>query len=178
MEITDKTNLLALNAAIEAARAGEAGKGFAVVASEIRKLAEVSKANANQIHEVAHLVVNSVQALREQSEQALNFIDGTVIKDYKEMVGIGDQYYQDSESIQSLVNDFSNTSEELLVSIKNMIQAIDEVTIANNECASGTENIAQMSENVMQKAVVVNDLMKESKQSSEKLDQIVSRFTV
>ncbi len=176
LQITSQTNLLALNAAIEAARAGEAGRGFAVVADEIRKLAEDSKNTVNEIQSVTKLVVNSVQSLTSSSEQALKFIDTTVINDYKSLVEIGEQYFKDAEAIEVLVSDFSATAEELSASIQNMSRAINEVTISNNEEAQGTQNIAEKAAEVMDRAAKVAELMKKTEGSSEKLDEIVTKF--
>ncbi|MCZ8521359.1 MULTISPECIES: methyl-accepting chemotaxis protein [Paenibacillus] len=178
LDITNQTNLLALNAAIEAARAGEAGKGFAVVAGEIRKLAENSAKTANEIQTVASLVMSSVQALTKSSEKALTFIDETVIQDYNAMVANGEQYSKDAGSVQALVTDFSATAEQLLASIQNVAQSIEEVTQSNNENAAGTQNIAEKTSDMRLHSEQLAELMLRTEETAAQLLAAVHKFII
>ena len=178
MQITSQTNLLALNAAIEASRAGEAGRGFSVVADEIRKLAEDSKKAVGEIQGVTKSVLSAVEHLVTSSQNILSFIEATVINDYNNQVENSEQYSRDAAHIDELVLDFSSTSQELLVSISNMMKAINEVTISTNEAAEGTTNIAIKASEIMEKGNEVVRISQGSKAASETLKDYVTKFTI
>ena len=178
MDITAQTNLLALNAAIEAARAGEAGKGFSVVADEIGKLAEQSKETILQIQSVTSEVTGAVKNLSESSRDLLNFVSNEVTADYEAFMGVGNKYSEDSKYVDSLMTDFSATTEELLSSIQSMTQVITQLAKASNEGARETTENAESAINIKMKSNEVSGLIKKSKESTMNLEKQVKGFRV
>ena len=178
LQISEQTNLLALNAAIEAARAGEAGKGFAVVADEIRKLAEESKTAVNEIQRVTKEVISAVSDLSEGSRTVLDFLDTTVRPDYASMVKTGEYYNNDAAFVFELISDFSATSQELAASAEGIIRAINDVTKTVNEGAAGTQSIAEQNIEIVEMVNKVKKEMEISNKSTQKLKEIVGKFTV
>lgn len=178
MSIADQTTLLALNASIEAARAGEQGRGFAVVADEIRKLATDSSEKVNAIQSVTSEVIAAVKNLSDNSAKAIDFIGNTVMSDYQMMVGIGDQYYKDAQSIGSVVSDVESSAAELTGAINHMATSINEIATANDEGAQGVTDLAQSTADISEGAQNISELTVSVQESTSKLEKAINKFKV
>lgn len=176
LDIASQTNLLALNASIEAARAGEAGKGFAVVADEISSLAANSRQTAATIQDIANEVTAAVNNLAKNAQEALDFINGTVIGDYNEYVDTGEKYGKTADVMNEMLTEFSEKADSLNEIMQAMVEAVDTITNSVQESSLAINMSAENSTEIVTGIKKIFDAMDRNTEVTEQLNDTTQKF--
>ena len=176
MEISSQTNLLALNASIEAARAGEAGKGFAVVATEIGALATQTQNAVGDIDSIIGEVHNAVSGMVDCLQNAMDFLENTVLGDYKGFMEVGEKYSEDAAAFEDGMTKINHSIVTLVDAITDISHSIEEINLTVNESATGVSDIAEKTSEMVRKIEATGTFMQDSEESANNLNQIVSEF--
>ena len=143
-DLAFQTSLLALNASVEAARAGEQGRGFAVVAAEVRKLAERSAEEAEQIRQ---LVAESVRRIEEGA--------GLVASTTGHLTGMVDRL----ASVTHHVEEIAHATEEQSAGIEQINQAIAQLDQVTHQNAQLVQEATSASRSLDRRAAAMEALM-------------------
>ncbi len=176
LEIADNTNLIAVNASIEAARAGASGAGFAVVAHEIRVLADSCGETAGRIQEINKNVTGAVYNLSENVQDLVDYLNQSILMEFREFVSSGQQYKEDAAYIESAMDEFNQRAERLRTSMNNIASSIESITNALDEGASGISGVADSTRGMVGNMTDIANRMDTNKEIVEELKKNTEMF--
>lgn len=160
--IANQTGLLSLNASIEAARAGEAGRGFAVVAGEISNLSSQTNSATADINTLIEDVVASVGEVTEAMDTLL------------ECSRLQNQYVDTTaESFEKI----HGSTQSIVEQVANLRSTVEIVMEENKQVEEGIENVANVTQRVMDSANETLASCNTNLQSIAKVADIMNTLT-
>lgn len=163
VDVADQSNLLALNAAIEAARAGDQGRGFAVVADEVRNLAKRTSASTAAIGKL-------VVSMQTAGHDAVNWMLSA-----NHQISSGKQL---SETSVGQIDGIRDSSEQVVSSVGDILEAIGEQSSTTQNIAQQVEMVARLSEKNNHTARETASVALELDRLSTSLRDAVSKFQI
>jgi methyl-accepting chemotaxis protein len=152
--IADQTKIIAFNAELEASAAGEAGKNFRIVAGEVRRLADSTVSSTAQIKGKINEIQKSSDSLILASEKGTERIrEGVDLSSrlrevFGEILSSAEISASSSEQIVSSVNQQVSAFEQILITLKQISQGIDDFASSTRATSGAAESLKETGDNL------------------------------
>ncbi|HQO01311.1 MAG TPA: methyl-accepting chemotaxis protein [Spirochaetota bacterium] len=145
--IADQTKIIAFNAELEASAAGDAGKNFQIVASEVRRLADSTVSSTNEIRQKIDEIQRSSDNLVLSTEKGTERIRegwerSTKLREvFDEILNSAEVSAASSEQIVASVNQQVSAFEQILITLRQISQGIDDFVVSTRSTTSASESM-------------------------------------
>jgi methyl-accepting chemotaxis protein len=123
------------------------------------------------------MVVRAVDALVDNSNAIVKYVNETILPDYERFVETGKQYRNDATYVNNTMNVFEERTNNLKEIMEEITLAVDGITKAIEESAIGVTNATTNTSTLVSNIEVVNQEMGTNQQISRQLQQEADRFT-
>ena len=173
--IAEQINLLALNASIEAARAGDAGRGFSVVAEEVRKLAEQTSTESENIFNV----LDHITKLIKEADGYVKHTKVRVDEGEASVVSLDGRFVTLMEAFTGLnkaLDTLKTTSQGQLEGAESITNSVASVKSVTHENTSMAQEISAACEEQVAVTESLSQASEESSAMAEQLRELLSKF--
>lgn len=106
----------------------------------------------------------------------LGFIDGTVIADYDKLVDVANQYYDDADKLDAMMDVIDDKSSELENNITSINEGIDGINTAVDESAQGVTMVADSAGHLVEMLGNIRNDAENNQVISDELSSEVAQF--
>lgn len=132
----------------------------------------------DKIRKVTEGVIRNVTFLSENARKLLEFMNGKVMEDYREMTELAKAYQKDAAFYNDISSDLGASSEEMSASMEGINESIAVITRLVGEVAEFMESMESSAEESRKNSGAVMEQMKELFRLSELLNATVASFRV
>ena len=121
-------------------------------------------------------VHNAVSGMVDCLQNAMDFLENTVLGDYKGFMEVGEKYSKDAAAFEDGMTKINHSIVTLVDAITDISHSIEEINLTVNESATGVSDIAEKTSEMVRKIEATGTFVQDSEESANNLNQIVSEF--
>ena len=148
--VADQTKIIAFNAELEASSSGEAGKNFHIVATEIRRLSDNIIDSIKEIKDCIDEIQKASDTLILDSERGTSQIDSgyrsakSLESGFESIMQSSEDTAGSTREILEYVSQLSSSSEQILLTLRQIADGIENFSSFTANISSSSENVRQI----------------------------------